>query len=285
MNVNVTGSLIFLGILAACIILPPMADLFFEWLNARYGKNAQGYQLSLRQTAVKKYSGIWLSVDEPITLRICMLLYLGFSAMALCVLTMQLNMLFALSLQAFGFLSMFVGELSLSRLQQEEVSKRLMKDFLTFQPVLLAAAIGFFFVTGSFSIADSLQQPKLLIAEMPLLFLVLVCFSYSSAKDNFAAGQRKSDVMETGSCCGFAAAARQLAEVYRLAFFLLLAGLLVGCGRATAALVTVALYALMVWEGPVIQRWIRRSRFELSWTHAFFAAGLNLTWLYIKYIQ
>ena len=283
MNVNVTGGLLVAGILAGCVIIPPFAELFFEWLYSRFRKESQECKTSLQQIAAKKYSCICLSAGESIIVRTCILLYLGFNFMAVCMLALKLNLMSALSLQAFGFLAMFVGEYSQNHLRKRSDCNRLLKEFLILQPVLFAVATGFFFATGSFTIADSVQQPRLLIAELPLLFLALIGFSYLSVKENLAAGMRKPDLREPELGCSFAVVARRLAEIYRLAFFLLLSGMLMGYGVVTATAAALILYALMVWAGPAVQHRIRRGRFELNWKHVFFAVGVNLTWLYIKY--
>ena len=283
MNVNGTGVLYFVGILAACFIIPPFAELIFEWLYDRFKKESQGCKTSLQQVAAKKYGRICLSADESMVIRVCILLYLGFNCMAVCMLALKLNLMLALSLQAFGFLAMLVGEISRSHLGKTSDCNRRMKEYLVLQPVLLAVATGFFYATGSFTIADSVQQPRLLIAELPLMILALIGFSYLSVRETPTSSKREPELREPALSCSFTVVARRLAEIYRLAFFLLLSGMLIGYGVVSATVAAVIFYALMVWAGPAVQRRLRRSRFELGWQHAFFAVGLNLIWLYIKY--
>ena len=283
MNVNGTGVLYFVVILAACVIIPPFAELIFEWLCGRFKKEPQGCKTSLQQVAGKKYGRICLPADESMVIRICTLLYFGFNCMAVCMLALKLNLIAALSFQSFGFLAMFVGETSRNHLGKRSDCNQLLKEFLILQPVLLAVAAGFFLATGSFVLADSVQQPRLLIVELPLLFLVLIGFTYLSIKETPTSSKREPELREPALGCSFTVVARRLAETYRLAFFLLLSGMLMGYGLVAATVAAVILYALMGWTGPAIQRRIRRGRYEFGWQHAFFAVGLNLTWLYIKY--
>ena len=283
MTVNVAGGLLRVAVLAVCILLPPVTEIIVEWMQSRRGKAAIRERVSLRHVVDEVCRRLREPVLAPIVARICVFLCFTFNLMALYMLALQMNLLPALFLQSFSALALLVGETSMNPLAQQKIASRRLRDFLIQQPILLAVAVGFFFATGSFTVSDSAMQPKILLAEAPLLFFAVLGIAYFTAKDNSSILLLQPESTEANSLGGIIAAAKSLAEVYRLSFLLLLAGLLVGYGPGYAAVAAIALYALIIRFGPVLQSLLRRNRVELNWTYVFFAVGLNLTWLYIKY--
>ena len=283
MTVNIAGGFFRAAIVAACILLPPLSGIFAEWLYCRCGKVASKDRFSLKQT----FSEINRRLKEPVVVpaayRICVFFQLTFNLIGLCMLALKQNLLPALFFQAFGVLAIIAGEISVNRLSQGKATERMLKDFLVCQPVLLAAAAGYFLATGSFTIAETVQQQRILAAELPLLLVAVLGIAYFAGKDSLTVFLRQPENNVFVSFGGIVAAANILAEIYRKAFLLLLSGLLVGYGPAGAVVWAFVFYASLGWAVPALLRWLRRNRVEVHWIHVFFAVGLNLSWLYIKY--
>ena len=281
MNAFVAGGFLWVAVLAACILLPPLTVLFTGRL---YEKTGNRDFVFLRQ-AVRDFRLLRReSINGSAIALSCNFFYLVFSLTALCISALQMNLLPAVFLQLFGVLAMLAGEIFENRLPQQKIATRVMNEYLVFQPVLIAAAVGFSFATGSFLISDSTQHPRFLLAELPILFCAVLGIAYLAGKENQDALIQQAELCSPVVGDRMNAAVKAMATVYRDGYLLLLAGLLVGYGLAAAAVMAVGLYVFLIWGGPLVLRLLRRKRLEIHWTHWYFAVGLNLIWLYIKYL-
>ena len=173
MNAGITGVLFAAAIVAGCVFIPPAAGILVEWSHDRYGKAAGANSISLRQSAADYCRNLFSPDVEPAVPLTGAFLCLVFNLLAICLLALQQNLLPVVFLQGFGVLSRFVGEMSGNRITQKRVMDQMMKDFFSYQPVLLAVTVGFFYSTGSFTIADSLLRPKFLVMELPFIFIAV----------------------------------------------------------------------------------------------------------------
>ena len=264
-----------------CAFLAPGVGLFFQWMHARRG-SADSDAISLGQAFGQTFRLIKSGGVESGTAKICAAVNLLFTLLALCMVTLQMNLLAAIFLHSFASLAPIAEAVAEKDFTHKKNVRDVVREFLLYQILLYAAAIGFFLATGSFTISQSGRQPGILLAETPFLTLALLCIAYTSLTRNFAGAS--SDVFPAGFSGGGASLATILAEVYRIGFFLVLAGLLLG-GRGLNAVVAAAgIYAAMSWAGPGAVRLLRRYRVELRWEYVLFAAGINLIWLYLKYM-
>lgn len=265
----------------ACILLPPGIGLSFRWLHARRG-SADCDALSCRQ-ALKDFSqGLKMKVDDSGMEKICAAANLLFTLFALGMLALQMNLLPALFLQSFACLAAIVAALAKNDRTQMKLVDHAVKEFLLYQMLLFAAAVGFYLATGSFTISQSARQAGVLFLELPLLTGALLCTAYVFLTRKFAGAA--DGIFPAGFSGGSAASLNFLAEVYRMGFFLLFAALLMGSKGMAAAIAAAGIYAAMSWSGPGALRLLRRYRVERRWEYVLFAAGINLIWLYIKYL-
>ena len=148
-----------------------------------------------------------------------------------------------------------------------------LKAFLTSQPVLFLVAAGVFLTTGSFNFSEIANYPRLLVIDTPLLLAALLFVTHETERNvKGIAAQGPLSVLI------------QLAACYQTATLLLFAGYFFGHGLGAAALAAVLLYALLTfvsYAGPNAA-W-QQYKAEWCWESVFFACGLNLVWIYLKY--
>ena len=265
----------------ACILLPPGIGLFFRWLHARRG-SADCDALPWRQALKEISQALKTGINDSGTEKICAAINLLFTLFALDMLALQMDLLPALFLQSFACMAALVAVLAKNDRTQMKLVDYTVKDFLLYQMLLFAAAVGFYLATGSFTISQSMRQPGILLVELPFLTGALLCAAYVFLIRKFAGAA--DGIFPAGFSGGSAASLTFLAEVYRMGFFLLFAALLMGSKGMAAAVAAAGIYAAMSWSGSGAMRLLRRYRVERRWEYVLFAAGINLIWLYIKYL-
>jgi ech hydrogenase subunit B len=248
MNITLLPSLSTVGIIFACLLLAlPLRDF---------------PQRLLKQP-----------MNGSIEQSVCVTLHLVFNLLALVMLTLQMNLLPILFVQAFAASALIMARMGANIPFSEQSANCALKKFLTDQSLLFVVAIGVFFATGTFKITDVFEHPKFLFADLPLLLVALLVILYSMGKPE----------SEVAVFSGPMLALVELAQCYRKAFLLLFAGLFFAHNLLWAVVAAVLIYLLVALSDriPFGSAW--RVKFAWSWGYVFFACGLNLTWVYLKY--
>ena len=132
-------------------------------------------------------------------------------------------------------------------------------------------AAGVFFASGGFSLQPAPEISRVLGVNLPLLWLVLLLIE--------AAGPRAVDAnAPEGDAVD---ALIQLSQCYRSAMLLLLAGFFWTYDTVGAVLAAVLLQGILAIVPKLPLPW--REPLSGSWGLAYFAAGLNVCWLYLKF--
>ena len=198
-------------------------------------------------------------------------LSLAFHGAALGMLVWQKSLPPVLFLQAAGLLTMVLAGSSRSVPYVGPSLSHALRSFLTIQPLLFLIAVGVFFASGSFFLLPAPEINRGLGVNLPLLWLVLLLIE--------AAGPR---AVTTNAPEGDAVDALiQLSQCYRSATLLLLAGFFWTHGVVGAIMAAILLQGILAIVPKLRLPW--RKPVAGSWGLAYFAAGLNVCWLYIKF--
>lgn len=275
MSAELFASFSTFGIIVSCIFGPPLIGGLIVAFGRQWNAKKQGRTVSPLLQFLPVYGEMrWnASVKVPGDLFFWLLLSVTFHLLALVLLGFQKNLAPILFFQAAGVLAMILGGMTHSISYFGLSFNHGLKAFLTSQPVLFLVAAGVFLTTGSFNFTEIANYPRLLVIDSPLLFAALL----------FVTHETERNVNETAAQ-GPLSALIQLAACYQTATLLLFAGYFFGHGLGAAALAAVLLYVLLTivsYAGPN-DAW-RQYKAEWGWEAAFFACGLNLVWIYIKY--
>ena len=145
------------------------------------------------------------------------------------------------------------------------------RSFLTVQPLLFLIAAGVFFASGSFFLLPAPEISRVLVVNLPLLWLVLLGIEAAGPRA-VVANVPEGDVAD---------ALIQLSQCYRSATLLLWAGFFWTNGVVGAIVAAVLLQGILAIISKLRLPW--RTSVAGSWGLAYFAAGLNVCWLYIKF--
>ena len=206
------------------------------------------------------------------TAMLAVLLQLAFAMVSLLLLVLGRNLLAALALQLFSGLVAIVaaGNRNPGFIDQQRLNP--LKQYLTYQPVVLLAAAGCGLVAGSFGVDAMLGQNRPLIVELPLVWLSLLYAAHVF-----------SGVATEADLAGPVLAVARLAGCFRQAGLLLFAGLFAADSLIMAGLIAILLgYGLFAAE-CMANRFYCRVMAIWGWRLIYFACAINLTWIYIKY--
>ena len=198
-------------------------------------------------------------------------LSLAFHGLALGLLVWRKNLPPVLFLQAAGLLTMVLAGSGRSVPFVGPSLNHALRSSLTIQPLLFLIAAGVFFASGSFSLMPVSEFSWVLGINLPLLWLVLLRIEAAGPRA-VAAKAPEGDMVD---------ALIQLSQCYRSATLLLLAGLFWAQGMVGAVAAAVLLHGILVIAPKLRLPW--RTQLADSWGLAYFAAGLNICWLYIKF--
>jgi len=279
MNGVTIAQLSLIGIIAACVLVPPLAGGMIEGVFRRFVAKKQGRDIPpllqpfqeivaiLRQTPM---SG---SSEQTV----CVLLSITFQVAALLMLVLQRDLPPVLFMQGFGVLALIMGGISRAYPYFGLSVNHALKAFLYCQSVLFLAAIGVFFATGSFNLGAVKEYPRLLVLDLPLLFMALLLVELTT-RNAACEGALNADLPGDP---GWAVAS--VSNCFRSSTLMLVAGFFVAHSLTGAVMAAGLLYVILlaVSNGSLKKGW--PLKFEWSWGYVFFACGLNLVWIYIKY--
>ena len=274
MNATLLALLPSVGIFAACLLLPPLIGVLTEGvlyqLDAKKaGRTVPSLLAPFQEYVVNLRLPLTAVPNEQTT---CILLSMAFQLLAIVMMGLQRELPPILLLQAFGVLALIMAGMSKTVPYSHLTINHALRAFLTSQPLLMLVAAGIFFATGNFNLGGIKDYPRLLVVDLPFLFIVLILVELAAR--TAAKEEAASDPM---------LAFVKLANCYRSGTLLLLAGFFFAHSIAAAALAAIVLYAILrgaphAW--PRAAGWLKA---EWSWGFLYFVCGLNLIWLYIKY--
>lgn len=192
-------------------------------------------------------------------------LFLIFSALALVMLILRKDLILVVFMYGFAVCTQVVGTLADRSSGGRCGARKDLALLAGFEPVLIAAAIGVFFVTGSFKLTDVFQLPRMLIVDMPLIFIAFAAVLSVKLRKPAAS------FVFYGPALAVAELGRWVETVFLLGF----AGVFFATNLPLAVLA-----ALIVYLGSCVTWQMSR---QWNWMHIFFLCLVNLAWLFIKF--
>ena len=260
-------------ILTVCLIAPPLLGGFgagaIRYYEAKKtGRNTPSLLTPFaeflvrlrRRSATLQPAQVFLAV-----------LSLAFHGAAVGMLAWQKSLPPVLFFQATGFLTMVLAGSFRSVPFVGPSLNHALRSFLTIQPLLFLIAAGVFFASGSFSLLPAPEISRVLGVNLPLLWLVLLWIEFAGPRA-VTANAPEEDAVD---------ALIQLSQCYRSATLLLLAGFFWTHGLVGAVVAAVLLQGILMIVPKLRLPW--RTLVAGSWGLAYFAAGLNVLWLYVKF--
>ena len=274
MNATLLELLPSIGIFAACLLLPPLIGGLTEGLLYRFhakgaGRTVPSLLAPFQELAVNLRLPLTAVPNEQI---LCILMAMAFHLLAIVMLGLQRELPPILLLQAFGVLALIMAGMSRTVPYSHLTINHALRAFLTTQPLLMLVAAGIYFATGNFNLGGVKEYPRLLVADLPFLFIVLILVeqaSHSAANEGAASDSMLAFV--------------KLTNCYRSGTLLLLAGFFFAHSLSVATLAAIVLHATLRVAPHALPRAAEWVKAEWSWGFLYFACGLNLLWIYIKY--
>jgi formate hydrogenlyase subunit 4 len=192
-------------------------------------------------------------------------LFLAFSALALVMLSLKKDLLLIVFMYVFAACAQIIGALTARSTGIRFGARKDLAALVGFEPVMIAAAIGIYFVTGSFKVAEVFQLPKMLIVDLPLIFIAYVAVLSVKLRKPAASFE----------FCGSALAVAELARWVETVFLLGFAGMFFATNVPLAVLVALIVYLASCVTWQLTQQW--------NWRHILFLCLVNLAWLFIKF--
>ena len=261
-------------VILAVIATPLASGLFAGLANRMRLRRQDGCDSPILQPFVDFSQLLRQQPDSPDkTAMIAVLLQLAFAMLSLVLLVLQRNLLAALALHLFSGLVAIVatGNGITGAIKQQQMNS--LKQYLTYQPVVLLAAAGCGLVAGSFGIDAMLGQNRPLIVELPLFWLSLLYVAYVFRQ-----------ISTEADLSGPVLAASKLAGCFRQAGLLLFAGLFAADSLIMAGLIALLLGYGLSAADCLSNRFYCRVMTMGGERLIYFACAINLTWVYIKYL-
>ncbi len=274
MNATLLELLPSIGIFAACLLLPPLIGGLTEGVLYRFhakgaGRTVPSLLAPFQEVAVNLRLPLTAVPNEQI---LCILMAMVFHLLAIVMMGLQRELPSILLLQAFGVLALIMAGMSRTVPYSHLTINHALRAFLTAQPLLMLVAAGIYFATGNFNLGGVKDYPRLLVVDLPFLFMVLILVE-------LAAPSAVNEVSASDPMLAFV----KLANCYRSGTMLLLAGCFFAHSLLMAALAAIILHALLRVTPHALPRAAGWVKAEWSWGFLYFACGVNLLWIYIKY--
>lgn len=263
-----------IGIVAAGLLLPPLMGGLVAGAGRIFDAKKQGLDAPSLLQPFQDYYSLWRNepAETPRDSLLFVLLSMTFHLMALVMLGVKNNLPPVLFMQAFGMVVLIIGGMPRPVPYYGLSANHALKAFLISQPLVFLVAAGVFFATGSFDVSAVNEYPRLLVFDLPLLCMALLLVEKETRSDE-----------NESAANGRALLVVKLAHCYRAGTFLLLAGFFFSHSLAGAVWAAIILNVLMAVSSRISLRKARALKAAWGWGYVFFACGVNLTWIYIKY--
>ncbi len=113
-----------------------------------------------------------MSVNEFQVLSV--FIYLASSALSVLLLVLRSDLLMIIFVMSIGAAFLVVGAMSVRSPYSQVGAQRELMQMLSYEPLLILITVGMYLVTGSFKVSKIMMRTTPMIAELPLLFLVMI---------------------------------------------------------------------------------------------------------------
>ncbi len=101
-------------------------------------------------------------------------IYFASSALSVLLLLLRSDLLMIIFVMSIGAAFLVVGAMSVRSPYSQVGAQRELMQMLSYEPLLILVTVGMYLVTGSFKVSKIMMRSTPMIAELPLLFFVMI---------------------------------------------------------------------------------------------------------------
>ncbi len=217
---------------------------------------------------------------------LCAWVYLIAAATSVALFFAQSDLLVIFFVQAVGAVFLVMGAMAAKSPYSQVGAQRELMQILAYEPVLILVFVGFYMVTGSFSIDAIWSVEMPLLAKMPLLYLALgyaLTIKLRKSPFDFSTSHHGHQELVKGVLTEYSGPYLALIEIahwYETILVLGLCALFWHTNVAWMAVLLVATYMLEILVDNTMARMTWRWMLKRVWLLGMGMAVVNLIWLY-----
>ncbi|BDQ34928.1 respiratory chain complex I subunit 1 family protein [Pseudodesulfovibrio portus] len=217
---------------------------------------------------------------------LCAWVYLIAAATSVALFFAQGDLLLIFFVQAVGAVFLVMGAMAAKSPYSQVGAQRELMQILAYEPVLILVFVGFYLVTGSFSIEAVWSQEMPLLAKMPLLYLALgyaLTIKLRKSPFDFSTSHHGHQELVKGVLTEYSGPYLALIEIahwYETILVLGLCALFWHTNVAWMAVLLVATYMLEILVDNTMARMTWRWMLKRVWVLGMGMSVVNLIWLY-----
>ncbi len=217
---------------------------------------------------------------------LCAWVYMIAAAISVALFFAQSDLLLIFFVQAVGAVFLVMGAMAAKSPYSQVGAQRELMQILAYEPILILVFVGFYLVTGSFSIGAVWQLDQPLLAKMPLLYLALgyaLTIKLRKSPFDFSTSHHGHQELVKGVLTEYSGPYLALIEIahwYETVLVLGVCALFWSTNVAWMAVLLLATYLLEILVDNTMARMTWRWMLKRVWLLGMGMSVVNLIWLY-----